>query len=169
MDFSYTRVSHRRPTELELQILGQVQGKVNSLKTFIVKSHWWRRLNSIWPLEASRTFTNAHFDGFDISPAQYPPGTWLPNNVALHVHDAYVQFPPTMLATFDVIHIQKLITIIYDNNPVPLIQNVMKLLSTSSIVFAHRNCCLLRAYRQQNLEGIYNGTRLIRHQHQWSD
>ena len=79
-------------------------------------------MDSIWPLEASRAFPHAHFDGLDISPAQYPSAAWLPKNVSLHVHDVYVPFPPEMLGTFDVVHIQKLITIIYNNDPSPFDQ-----------------------------------------------
>jgi len=63
--------------------------------------------------------------------------------VALHVQDVYAQFPPQMLGTFDVVHIQKLITIVFNNDPVPLIQNVMKLLSKSIIVSPPTAICSL--------------------------
>ncbi|KAL6720922.1 hypothetical protein ACLMJK_000021 [Lecanora helva] len=88
----------------------------------------------VWPLQASRSFPNAQFDGFDISPAQYPPEAWLPDNVRLHVQDAYTQFPADMLEVFDVVHIQKLITIIYDNDPTALIKNILPLLKPGGYI-----------------------------------
>lgn len=48
----------------------------------------------------------------------------------MHVQDIYEPFSADLVGKFDVVHIQKLITIVYNNDPAPLIQNVMGLLST---------------------------------------
>lgn len=47
-----------------------------------------------------------HFDGFDISDAQYPPPAKLPSNVKLHVTDAKQPFSSEYHEQFDVVFIR---------------------------------------------------------------
>ena len=89
-------------------------------------------LLSIWLIELARTLPpSAQLDGLDISFEQCPPKEWLPDNIALIKHDVLSEPPPSLLESYDILHVQLFITILRDGNPVPMLQNLMKMLSES--------------------------------------
>ena len=89
-----------------------------------------RLLASIWLVELSDQLPpSVELDGFDLSASQYPAGQWLPANVALRVHDAFTPFPKATIGKYDVVHVALFITLIKNNDPGPLIRNLVTLLS----------------------------------------
>ena len=53
-----------------------------------------RELESIWLTEMSDQLPPAaQLDAFDISSAQCPPRQWLPENMSLQTHDAFLPLP----------------------------------------------------------------------------
>ena len=71
-------------------------------------------------------------DGFDISPDQYPPNAWLPQNVHLHIQDAFMPFPEKYHAKYDVVHVRFIITVLHEkdrNGLIQLAENLTTLLS----------------------------------------
>lgn len=63
-----------------------------------------------------------------MSNEQYPPKEWLPDNLSLHVHDAFQPFPEEHLGKYDLVHVQFFITIVRESDPLPLIKNLITLL-----------------------------------------
>lgn len=61
---------------------------------------------AIWPITVADDFTSGEVHGFDISEKFFPPSTWLPSNVELHVHDIYEPFPESFVGQFDVVHLR---------------------------------------------------------------
>ena len=85
---------------------------------------------SIWPIEASKILSpTTSFDAIDLSLAQCPPKEWLPKNINLVVHDAFLPFPDSMIGQYDIVHIQLFVCIIKQNDPAPIVKNLMGLLS----------------------------------------
>ena len=103
---------------------------------------------------------SAQLDGFDISASQYPSEHWLPTNVSLSVHDAFTRFPEAAIGKYDVVHVALFITLIRNNDPGPLIKNLMALLSKQSPFNAHFYCNLLMYLkRTKSREATSSGTR----------
>ena len=85
---------------------------------------------SIWLIELARSLpAPAQLDGYDISSAQFPPKEWCPENVNLQTLDAFDTPPQNLVGTYDVVHLGTLFFIIRNENPSPLLANVMQLLS----------------------------------------
>ncbi|KAL9077080.1 MAG: hypothetical protein Q9157_003476 [Trypethelium eluteriae] len=84
---------------------------------------------SLWLIELARMLPNARLDGLDISFDQCPPHEWLPQNVSLVKHDIFSEPPSELMEKYDVIHVQLFITILRDGDPVPMLRNLMKMLS----------------------------------------
>ncbi|MCJ1378592.1 hypothetical protein MMC17_001691 [Xylographa soralifera] len=78
-------------------------------------------------LEVARDYPNAQCDGFDISLAQCPPQIWLPNNVSLSLWDIFQEPPESFIGIYDIVHI-RFLTLVIDHDPVPVINNIAKLL-----------------------------------------
>ena len=86
----------------------------------------------MWLIELARTLPpSAQLDGLDISFEQCPPKEWLPENISLIKHDVLSEPSPSLLESYDIIQVQLFITISRDENPVPMLQNLMKMLSES--------------------------------------
>lgn len=83
---------------------------------------------AIWLLELARAFPGRQFDGFDISLEQCPPPEWLPPKVRLQQWDMFGRLSPELEGAFDVVHIRLLLLVIRENDPGPLLRNVMKML-----------------------------------------
>lgn len=73
---------------------------------------------------------SAQLDGFDVSEDQFPDKGWLPKNVTLSTLDSLAPLPDHLVGKYDVVHIGLLVMIIKNENPVPLLNNVMAMLST---------------------------------------
>ena len=84
----------------------------------------------IWLIELSRGLSETvKLDGFDISPAQYPPRALLPNIVNLHTHNAFTSFPQEFLGSYDVVNLRFLITVLERDRFDSLLGNLTALLS----------------------------------------
>lgn len=88
------------------------------------------RTSSIWLVELSRILKpSAHLDGLDVSHAQCPPADFMPKNVHLRIHDCLSEPPSDLLEQYDIIHLQFFNSVIPDNDPVPVVLKMLKLLS----------------------------------------
>jgi hypothetical protein len=85
----------------------------------------------IWLLDLLRQLPNAKLHGFDISSEQYPAPGFLPPNVSLSKLDILAEIPEEYREKFDVVHARLLVQVVNQagSDPVPVIQNMMKLLS----------------------------------------
>ncbi|KAL9122401.1 MAG: hypothetical protein Q9187_001038 [Circinaria calcarea] len=89
---------------------------------------------SIWLIELARNLPpSAQLDGLDINFGQCPPKEWLPSNISWVTHDVLSEPPSELLEKYDIIHVQLFITILRDGNPVPMLRNLMKMLSEFTI------------------------------------
>lgn len=80
--------------------------------------------------------STVQLDGFDISLAQAPSVKWLPSNVTLRQWDMFTEPPAELVGQYDIVHIRLVTLVVKDNNPLPIIQNMRKLLSTGSLCSA---------------------------------
>ena len=71
----------------------------------------------------------ARLDGYDISAAQYPPEAWLPTKVTLSTLDIFQDVPIELEGQFDVVHLRAFLAVVKNNDPTPILQNLIKLLS----------------------------------------
>ena len=73
--------------------------------------------------------SSAQLDGFDVDLTQAPPKQWLPSNVAMHKLDAFSPLPHDLVGKYDIVHLRLFIVLIKHNNPVPLLRNLIGMLS----------------------------------------
>ena len=86
--------------------------------------------SSIWLVELSRTLrASARLDGLDVSHAQCPPADLMPSNIHLRIHDCLSEPPKDMLEQYDIIHLQCFNSVIPENDPAPVVRNLIKMLS----------------------------------------
>jgi hypothetical protein len=91
---------------------------------------------SIWLLDLARHLpSSARIDGYDIDLTQCPPKEWLPDNVSVHMLDCLKPLSEHLLATYDVVHIQLFHLAVHNNDPGPIIENLVKLLSKISKLY----------------------------------
>jgi SAM-dependent methyltransferase len=89
----------------------------------------------IWLIELSRALSlSAQLDGLDINFTQCPPKEWLSPNISWITHDIFAEPPVELHEKYDVIHIQLFITILRDGNPIPMLQNLMKMLKPGGYI-----------------------------------
>ncbi|PQE28130.1 UMTA methyltransferase family protein [Rutstroemia sp. NJR-2017a BBW] len=89
----------------------------------------------IWLLELSDTCpTTAQLDGFDISPAQFPPKEWLPENVNLFIQDIFKPFPQEMIGTYDMVNLRFALCYVNDEDAEPLLANLISLLKPNGFL-----------------------------------
>ena len=85
---------------------------------------------SIWLQElAEQLPPTTKLYGFDNSPEQFPAEDWRPPNMTLEARDCFEPFPQQYIGTFDVVHIRFFRCIVKNNDPEPLLRNLMTLLS----------------------------------------
>ncbi|OTA99274.1 hypothetical protein M426DRAFT_16569 [Hypoxylon sp. CI-4A] len=83
----------------------------------------------IWLVDLARTLPpSARIDGFDIDLSQCSPREWLPSNVSVHQVDCLAPLPETLLEQYDIVHIQLFHLAVHNNDPAPIIRNLVKLL-----------------------------------------
>ncbi|KAL9612348.1 MAG: hypothetical protein Q9167_003035 [Letrouitia subvulpina] len=83
----------------------------------------------IWLLAVARQVPpTAQLDGLDISLDQVPPREWLPPNVNFRRHDVYE--PPSLdfEARYDIIHVRHLLLVVRENDPAPVLRNLLQML-----------------------------------------
>ncbi|KAL9042132.1 MAG: hypothetical protein Q9214_003876 [Letrouitia sp. 1 TL-2023] len=81
-----------------------------------------------WLIETARAFPEAQFDGFDISSDQFPAKKRMPKNVTFSTLDAVGLIPQKLLEKYDVVHIALFAVNIRNENPVPVLMNLIAML-----------------------------------------
>jgi len=86
--------------------------------------------NGAWLIEISRQVpSSARLQGFDITAVHFPAKEWLPDNMSMHILDAFTpDLPADLVGAFDVVHIRTISSVVKDNNVQPLITNLVKML-----------------------------------------
>ncbi|KAI1475583.1 S-adenosyl-L-methionine-dependent methyltransferase [Daldinia eschscholtzii] len=83
----------------------------------------------IWLVDLARCLPpSAQIDGFDIDLTQCPPKDWLPSNVSVHNVDCLSPLPEHLLEQYDIVHIQLFHLAVHNNDPAPIIRNLLGLL-----------------------------------------
>ena len=85
---------------------------------------------SIWAIDIVQDLPfPVNVDAIDISMAQCPPKTWLPENIKILAHDVYQPFPAAMLGTYDLVNVQNWLCIWKEETSQTLVRNLLGLLS----------------------------------------
>ena len=84
----------------------------------------------IWLGELSRELPpSTHFDGFDISDAQYPPQNWYGPKTKLQKLDIFKPLPEELVGKYDVVHLRFFMTIAKDSDIGVALGNLRRMLS----------------------------------------
>ena len=84
----------------------------------------------LWLCELAKNApSSAQFDGFDISTNQFPHPSCLPKNVTLRQLDARSSAPDALCGKYHVVHVRLLFAVIDGNDPTPILNHCIKLLS----------------------------------------
>lgn len=89
----------------------------------------------IWLLDLAKELPSAHVDGYDISSAQLPHPNWLPKNTTLSCLDILKPIPEHLRGVYDVVHVGLVVVVVERDDPLPLLDNLLALLSTNP--FSH--------------------------------
>ena len=89
-------------------------------------------LRSAWLVDLARSHPGAHIHGFDISSAQFPHQHWLPKNTELSTLDILEPVPDKLLGKYDIVHVGLLVVVVQHDDPIPILENLLALLSTSA-------------------------------------
>lgn len=81
---------------------------------------WLRSITSIYP--------HALLDGFDVSLAQCTHPNWLPANLRLYEWNVFDEPRDDIVGVYDIVHVRLLFTVVRDNDPAPIVENLIKLL-----------------------------------------
>ena len=86
----------------------------------------------VWLLDLWRQYPNARLDGLDISIEQCPAPGFNPPGVSFHHLDILADIPPEYVEKYDVVHARLLVQVVNQagGDPVPVIRNLLKLVST---------------------------------------
>lgn len=71
---------------------------------------------------------STQLDAIDISFGQFPAREWLPSNVDLRLVDMFRPVPDELVEKYDIIHIRHFVCVVKENNPTPLLQNLLRML-----------------------------------------
>ena len=83
-------------------------------------------------MEAAEDHPNADsLEGLDIALHQAPSQHLLPDNVHFRYLDMQEEIPTEFVGRYDLVHARFLLGLVKNNDPIPLLQNLMKLLSKS--------------------------------------
>jgi SAM-dependent methyltransferase len=109
---------------------GLAQSSIRSSSSFTLNDAHWYLFNSIWLLEAAEDYPNAEaLEGLDIALHQAPAQHLLPDNVHFKYLDMQEDIPAEFVGRYDLVHARFLLGLVKNNDPVPLLQNLLKLLS----------------------------------------
>ncbi|MCJ1225629.1 hypothetical protein MMC12_002278 [Toensbergia leucococca] len=90
----------------------------------------------IWLLDIAHNLpASAQLEGLDISLDQTPPTSWLPPNVSFHHFNIFHEIPEDLVEQYDIVHVRLLILVVQNNSPVPVLRQLLKLLSIGSSLF----------------------------------
>ncbi|KAL8835225.1 MAG: hypothetical protein Q9170_003421 [Blastenia crenularia] len=77
-------------------------------------------------------------DGYDIDISHAPPPQWLPPNVTITAVDSYTTKPPDhLLQSYHIVRVANIASSIIDNDPSPVIKNVMQMLRPGGYIQWH--------------------------------
>jgi len=68
-------------------------------------------------------------EGLDIALHQPPPEHFLPDNVRFKYLNLQEELPSEFVGRYDLVHARFLLGLVKNNDPVPILQNLLKLLS----------------------------------------
>ncbi|KAL8901480.1 MAG: hypothetical protein Q9207_005178 [Kuettlingeria erythrocarpa] len=89
----------------------------------------------IWPIDIVRELQfPVTVDAIDISLAQCPPPSWLPENINLIAHDVHQPFPVQMQGKYDLVHVQNWLCIWRTESSGELIRNLLSLLKPGGYI-----------------------------------
>ncbi|KAL9637969.1 MAG: hypothetical protein Q9204_001673 [Flavoplaca sp. TL-2023a] len=88
--------------------------------------------NCAWLVDLAREHPGAHIHGFDISSAQFPHQYWLPKNTELSTLDILEPVPDKLRGKYDIVHVGLLVLVVQQDDPIPILENLLALLSTST-------------------------------------
>lgn len=71
----------------------------------------------------------AQLDAIDIDLSQCPPKEWLPKNVTLKQLDVFGELSDEYIGRYDVVHLRHFVCVVAGNDPMPLLKNLIKMLS----------------------------------------
>lgn len=86
-------------------------------------------LYSAWLVDVARENPMTHVHGFDISTAQFPHPGWLCKNVQLSTLDILKPLPKDLHGQYDIVHVGLVVLVVQNDNPLPLLENLLALLS----------------------------------------
>lgn len=161
------RVSRLRMLELEP---GRLRSRSFASKLFAC--HLANYIcSSIWLIELSKMLpSSTQLDGFDVDLTQFPPKQWLPSNVAMHKLDAFSTSTQDFAGKYDIVHLRLFTVLIKSNDPVPLLRNLIGMLSKDRVELTGPNdtflAChdvtdLLTCFTVQSQVVTSNGTSMI--------
>lgn len=83
----------------------------------------------IWLLDLAHGVpATVQMDGMDITLSQAPPKQWLPPNVNMRVWNIFEDVSEDLVGQFDIVHVRLLLLITPNNNAVPVIKRLAKML-----------------------------------------
>ncbi|KAL6722287.1 hypothetical protein ACLMJK_001394 [Lecanora helva] len=89
----------------------------------------------LWLGELSASLSrSAHLDGFDISPAQFPPSSWYGDNVSLSTLDIFKPLPEGLKGGYDVVHLRYFMTIARDDTIRVVLENLRGMLKPGGYI-----------------------------------
>ena len=125
-DTSLARISDRHSKQRTLLVITQIH-RSNP-------SHPHR----IWLLDLARTLPpTAQLDGFDIDISDCPHKQWLPRNVTMQQLDALTGIPEHLVGMYDIVQLRLFQVVVKDNDPGPLLRNVLRMLSECPTLLIH--------------------------------
>jgi len=89
----------------------------------------------IWPLDLYSQLnlsTETELVGFDTDITQVNPKEWLPKNLSLREWSVFAEVPEDLTRTFDIVNV-RLIVFAIEQDPAPVLRNLMRLLSDYQI------------------------------------
>ena len=135
----------KRTSRLPMLLVGQgviSRGPDGTIKPLTISAR-------VWLIETARTLpASAQLDGYDVSPDQYPPNEWLPKNVHLNVLNMLDPVPEELVGKYDVVHVGLIVVVVRNENPGPVLSNLMTLLSMRETFCISKilSSCLSRAW-----------------------
>lgn len=121
---------------------------------------------SIWLLDIHSQLpssTTTELVGFDTDATQVGHKAWLPENLSVRQWSVFDEVPKDLEGTFDIVNV-RLIVFVIEEDPVPVLRNLLKLLSKilnfiqgGSFYFSSLTCI----FHAQSPVVTYNGARSI--------
>jgi len=82
---------------------------------------------AIWPLDVASELSDAQVEGFDVALDQCPPTYFMPG-IRLGTWNVFEEPPEDLIGKYDIVHIRLVVFVVKNNDPRPIIKNLMKLL-----------------------------------------